>query len=95
MTMPRNWIRAFMPTLCGRCNTLVPRNTLVLAITFDNVHTTLYRCTSCAQEPAPTDVPNLAPDAPTSNVMERFNQLAAKFLHGSAWLDFNARQAKD
>jgi len=95
--MPRKWSRANRPLLCGRCNAPIARNDVVLVISLVGITTELPRCTQCAGEPAPTDLPDLAPDAPTSNVVERFNAMAARFVQarGQNVFDFKARQAKD
>lgn len=92
--MSHKWIRASHPLRCGLCAGDIARNSLVLTISLPSARTTLLRCTQCAAERAPTNLPDLAPGAPDASLLERFNAIAARFTK-QPWFDFKARQTKD
>jgi hypothetical protein len=92
--MSHKWIRASHPLHCGHCHTRIERNTLVLTITLPSARAVLLRCTQCAAERAPDDIPDLPPDAPTTDILDRIRAIAARFTRQHP-LDFKARQTKD
>ncbi len=55
----RTWARVSLRGRCGACGTVLEHNTLVQELSFSGMKRKLLRCVSCADGPAPLDLPVL------------------------------------